>query len=102
MDAQNGGAVVGKWQTIKTRLAHCLIKTFQYNNNITIIIYLCCRELTLMSAANDTANYIVDARAITHAICSKVSAIPEHYVRPLKFIPISLSHDRRIFVYTRV
>lgn len=64
-------------QTIKTVVS---LKLF---NKIIIYLHLVCRP--------QTAQWIISlARAITHAVCSKVSAIPEHYARPQKFLLLVL------------
>jgi len=65
-----------------------------FNNNIIIIyLHLVCRP--------QTAQWIIWlACAITHAVCSKVSAIPEHYAWPQKFLPRPLTTYSYIYILT--
>lgn len=72
-------------QTIKTVVS---LKLF---NNIIIYLHLVCRP--------QTAQWIISlACAITHAVCSKVSTIPEHYARPQKFLLLVLVFFSYIYI----
>lgn len=87
-----GGSVVTPVAILTIKMAQTIktVVSLKLFNNIIIYLHLVCRP--------QTAQWIISlACAITHAVCSKVSAIPEHYSRPQKFLLLVLVFFPRIY-----